>query len=235
MFIAHMTLPKADGIRVVSERIQKSIPYSTTVLPIYNDFEKMKASPITIDLKTKYPQFKKHILMISRLATEKNIPLALQIFKNVLKDVPDAGLIIAGSGPLKESLKKITAEFGIADSVMFEPWSEDVASFYKTADLFFQTSLYEGYGLTLVEAALLGCPIVTSQVGIVGSVLGSDSCMICEPLDQECFRESIVRMLTDESMCSQLINNAKQAIEKHLLSKEAYLEAYKKELEKMVL
>jgi glycosyltransferase involved in cell wall biosynthesis len=173
--------------------------------------------------------------MVSRLATEKNIPLALQVFKNVLKDVPRAGLVIIGSGPLKERLQKIAAQFGISEHVVFEPWHNNVASCYKTADLFFQTSLYEGYGLTLVEAALLGCPIVTSSVGIAGSILGSNSCMMCEPSDAECFRENCIRVLTDESLRKNLIENAKRAVENHILGKEAYLEAYKKELEKMVL
>ena len=62
-----------------------------------------------------------------------------------------------------------------------EGWRSDVVSYYKTADVFFQTSLYEGYGLSAVEANVAGCPVVSTDVG-VASELGA----VCPVGDKEC-------------------------------------------------
>ena len=79
-------IKNADTIRVVSKRIKDSlgsIVHSQSsvfsVLPIWVDIDKIKNTPITIDLHKKYPQFDFIILMASRLTKEKNISLAFKI------------------------------------------------------------------------------------------------------------------------------------------------------------
>ena len=59
-------------------------------------------------------------------------------------------------------------KLGLDKSVIFEPWVEKhvLYSYYKTADLFLLTSLYEGYGLTLAEANAAGSKIISTDVGI---------------------------------------------------------------------
>jgi putative flippase GtrA len=59
-----------------------------------------------------------------------------------------------------------------------EPWCDDPASYYKTADCFLITSDYEGYGMTIVEALAAGCPVVSTDVGIAkeaGASIGTDA------------------------------------------------------------
>ena len=58
------------------------------------------------------------------------------------------------------------------NNVIFEKWidRETLFSYYKTVDLFLVTSLYEGYGMTLVEAQAAGCPIISTDVGVAREV-----------------------------------------------------------------
>jgi len=110
VWIAKWLLPKADGIRVVSERIRSSLSSivrdmsRVVVLPIFVDVEKIKRSPVNTDLRKKYPQFDFILLMTSRLEPEKNIELAINAMKDVVKKNSKAGLIITGEGSLKERL-----------------------------------------------------------------------------------------------------------------------------------
>ena len=172
---------KADTIRVVSERIKKYLVETVGidsakigVRPIVVDTDYIKSMPIdsSADLHRKYPRFKKIILMASRLEKEKNIPLALEAFKEVLKKIPDAGIVIVGKGSQEASLKKIANRLGLNQSVVFEDWADKatLVSYYKTADLFLNVSLFEGYGMALVEAQVAGCKIVSTDVGIAGEV-----------------------------------------------------------------
>lgn len=175
VILARFLLPRADQIRVVSNRIKNSLIANRwrlkaipTVRPIAVEAEKIKSARVTVDLHQKYPQFQKIILMASRLTREKNIALAIEAMAEVVKKLPQAGLIIVGSGPLESELKLQARSSKLEANVVFEPWVDQATlwSYYKTADLFLLTSLYEGYGLTLAEAQAAGCPIVATDVGV---------------------------------------------------------------------
>ncbi len=173
--ILRYTLRKADHVRVVSYRIQE---YLSTwidasrieVRPIKVDVEKIKNAPITIDLHKNYPQFSKIVLMASRLEREKNIEMALHVWKKVTEKIPQAGLVIVGKGSEEALLKEKTRELGLENSVVFLGWQNDTASLYKTADCFLSTSWFEGYGMTFVEAQAAGLKIVSTDVGIAREV-----------------------------------------------------------------
>jgi len=182
--ISKYTLPRADRIRVVSKRIRDYVarftdPSKIEVRPIVVDENKIKNSSIIEenDLRKKYPQFEKIILMASRLEPEKNITLALEAFKIVLGKIPKAGLVIVGEGGEEKKLKDLACELGIykndnlvQNAVVFEKWQDDLVSYYKTCDCFLVTSLYEGYGMTLKEAQIAGTSIVSTDVGIAREV-----------------------------------------------------------------
>lgn len=174
--ISKYTLVRADHVRVVSERIKKYVekyvdPSKIEVRPVPVDVEKIKNTPITTDLHVKYPQFSKIVLMASRLEPEKNIAMAIRAFKIVLEKIPQAGLVIVGSGSEESELKNLAQKLGIENAVIFEGWQNNLASYYKTCDCFLVTSWYEGYGMTLVEAAAVGTKIVSTDVGIAKEVV----------------------------------------------------------------
>ncbi|MBU4347926.1 glycosyltransferase [Patescibacteria group bacterium] len=94
VMLAKFLISRADGVRVVSERIKKSILRKSdflrevglpkiSVLPIFVDIEKIKSAPIRIDLHRKYPQFDFIILMASRLTKEKNIVMAIEAMQGL--------------------------------------------------------------------------------------------------------------------------------------------------------
>jgi glycosyltransferase involved in cell wall biosynthesis len=177
-------LPKADSIRVVSNRIKDYLisklgieQSKITIRPIFVDTEWIKNTQIVADLHKKYSQFEKIILIASRLEKEKNIGLAIQAFAEVLKKAPKTGLIIVGQGSQEKYLRAcalhVCHNFSknghlAPSSIIFEPWAnkETLASYYKTANLFLNTSFYEGYGMALVEAQAAGCKIISTDVGI---------------------------------------------------------------------
>lgn len=173
-------LPKADRIRVVSNKIKDYLTgpldietAKITVKPIAVDVEKIKNAPIlaNADLHKKYPQFEKIILMASRLEKEKNVGLAIRAWVEVIKKVPKAGLIIVGSGS-SSTRSDLGQSSRLNPSIIFESWIDQptLFSYYKTADLFLNTSLFEGYGMTLVEAHAAGCKIVSTDVGVAKEV-----------------------------------------------------------------
>ncbi len=236
--VAQYTLKYADSIRVVSERIKRSViekiqisEKKISVLPIFVNRELFNTSQL--QHITLYPQFSSTILMASRLTKEKNIIFALDVFKEVREKYPKTGLIIIGEGPEVSNLKAHAKKLKIQDSVIFEPWQNNLASYYASADIFLLTSLYEGYGMTLVEAGLSGAAIVTSDVGIAGDALkDSENAFICTVNNKDAFVQKISQLLSN----TELKNKFKVQIQKDinnfiLQDKKEYLKLYKQSLE----
>ena len=173
--LAQFLLARADKIRVVSQRIKDSLSsefkipsFKINILPVFIDVDKIQTTLIQTDLHKKYPRFRKIILMASRLSQEKNIDLAIKAMPGILARDSHIGLIIVGEGPELKHLKALALKCGLGQYVVFESWTKDLPSYYKTADLFLNTSLYEGYGRTLVEALVAGCSVASTNVGLVG-------------------------------------------------------------------
>ena len=186
--LAKRYIPQADRVRVVSERVKyfvekllsarpgkgkKDVTHPLIeVRPIPVDNLWITNTPVLVDLHRKYRQFDKIVFMASRLEKEKNIQSAIKAWPEVLKVFPKAGLLVVGRGSLLSGLESLVSNLGLSPSVVFEDWADrpTLVSYYKTADLFLNASLFEGYGMTLVEAKAAGCPIVSTDVGVAKEI-----------------------------------------------------------------
>lgn len=223
VLIAKFLIPRAACIRVVSERIKKSLLRVTrcglrvAVLPIFVDVKKIQEADIRADLpagkaglRKKYPQFNFIILMASRLTKEKNIGLAIEAMAEIIKKHPKTGLVIAGDGPEKENYPLLVTRYGLQNNVIIEPWTNDVISYYKTADLFLLTSNYEGYGMAVVEAMAAGCPVIMTDVGLANEVLVDKKDGLVIPVNnKEKLCEAILNLIENRGLRTALIKNSK--------------------------
>ena len=243
VLVGKFLIKKANCIRVVSERIKNSLlksktfssrlQPSVTVLPIFVDIEKIKNTPISFDVRKKYPQFSFIIMMASRLEKEKNINLAIEMMKELTYQYPKIGMVIIGEGREKKKLENLAAKYNLQKNIIFEGWQNDLISYYKTANVFLLTSLYEGYGLTIIEALACGCPVVSSDVGIASEVISEgESGFVCPVNDKNCFIKRIQEIMEIQSLKERLGINSKMLIsEKITVDKEKYLLKYKQAME----
>ena len=172
LFISKFTLPHAQVIRVVSRKIadslvKKGIDQDKIIIkPIEVNTDYIRDTQPSFNLKQRFPHYKKIILLVSRLESEKNVSMALQSMKILNSKIPDIGLVILGSGSEMPRLKKQAYRLKIEASVAFMGWQTDLIPYYKGCDVFLNISWFEGYGMTLVEAKSAGCKIVSTDVGI---------------------------------------------------------------------
>lgn len=231
--LAKFLIPRADAIRVVSERIKKSIAHNArrggpiTVLPIF--IEKVRfAKPSAHNLKKKYQQFDFHILIVARLSREKNIGSAILAMQSVARSYPKAGLIIAGDGPEGVKLKKLVANLVLGKNVVFEGWKDDLSGYYKTADVLILPSHYEGYGMVAVEALSAGCPVIMTDVGCAGDIVKDRENGLIVPVgDTPALAYAMERLVSGKLKLAP-----KTPI---LPTKEEYLAAYRKSWEDALL
>lgn len=246
--IAKKVLKKADSIRVVSENLKHNIEnllkiasprrsigegqgnWKLKILPIYVDKNKIENGQITFDVHARYP-WHFIILCVARLETEKNLSLALRILTDVRKVYPDIGLLVVGSGSQEKALKSQAKSLGLEGAVEFAGWQEDLSSFYKTSNLFLQTSLFEGYGLALVEAGLSGLPVVSTPVGIAVELEHGKDAYIYPASSPELFAQGIIDLIENNQKRENLKINLKHTLDAKLISKEDYLTRLKENWE----
>ncbi len=143
--------------------------------------------------------------MACRLVEQKGVSDALQAFAGTRAEFPQARLIIAGDGPLRAQLESEAAQAGLTGSVRFLGWRDDVPQLLAACDLFFMPSLWEGFGLVLLEAMAQGLPVVASQVSAIPEVVAAEETgLLAPPRDVPAFREALLTLLRDPALAHDM-------------------------------
>ena len=128
---------------------------------------------------------------ISRLEKQKDLGTLLLAFKIFHSRVNNSKLLLVGAGSLRKELELQALELEISDSVIWVGKTAEVQEFLHLLDVFVLTSLYEGFGLVLLEAMVAGLPIVASNISAIPEVLGTDHPGLCEVRDPKDFADKI--------------------------------------------
>lgn len=115
----------------------------------------------------------KVLLNLGRLGTEKNLGELMALFALALKNDPNMVFLIVGDGPAREDLERQAQELNIREHVIFTGMVEpsDVQNYYQLADVFISASTSETQGLTYIEAAANGLPLLCRQDDCLADVL----------------------------------------------------------------
>lgn len=113
-----------------------------------------------------------HIGTIARLVPQKDYPTLLRAFALIIENIPQATLSIVGSGPLEKDLKKLADELGVSHKIEWLGRRSDIDDYLQGIDLFLLTSVYEGFGLVLLEAMANRVPIIAAKNSAIPEVIG---------------------------------------------------------------
>lgn len=142
-----------------------------------------------------------YILYLGAADSHKNLPCLVNVFKRLSKIIPHF-LVFAGRITKRyRSVIKLTGELKLQDRVIFAGAIEenDLSSIYKGADLLVLPSLYEGFGLVLLETMASGTPVVASNVSSIPEVVG-DAAKLFDPHDEEDIYDTIYTVVSDNSL-----------------------------------
>jgi glycosyltransferase involved in cell wall biosynthesis len=140
------------------------------------------------------------ILFVGTLQPRKNVITLLKAFKSlVAQGDQDSRLVLVGrKGWIYEDLFDYIGENGLENRVIHRENvnTRDLAGYYNTAEVFAFPSLFEGFGLPIVEAMACGCPVISSDTSSMPEVYG-DAALSFSPLDAEKLADHLRTMLTD--------------------------------------
>lgn len=153
----------------------------------YVPSEDEKAKGLT-DIQKKYPNLTKpYILYIGQIQPRKNLIRLIEAFEVVNKDQPDLQLVIGGAhGWLQQPIIDRVESSQVKDKIHMVGRVPDelLAPLYWHADAFVLPSLYEGFGMPVLEAMASGCPVVTSNTSSLPEV-AEDAAVLVDPLDTD--------------------------------------------------
>ena len=139
--------------------------------------------------------------MVCRLVEQKGIPYALEALRRVRADFPGAYLVIAGDGEKAAELRRLASALGVADRVHWLGWRSDAAEWMAAFDVLLVPSLWEGFGLVLLEAMARRVPIIASRVSAIPEVVvHGETGILIEARNVDALADAIRRLLSDRAL-----------------------------------
>jgi glycosyltransferase involved in cell wall biosynthesis len=146
------------------------------------------------------------VLTVGTLQPRKNHGVLVEAFAT-LAAASDAVLVIAGEeGWAYGEVKRQAADLGLEGQVRFVGFvpDDDLPALYRLADVFVYPSLYEGFGLPVLEAMASGLPVVTSNRSSMPEITGPDAGLLIDPTDADEIAHAILSLLGDSQLAPAL-------------------------------
>ena len=205
----------ADRTIAISTNTAKDISHWLNIDPrqveiILNGVEPVfrRLSPeIVQDWRSQYAKSPKEICLLNVGSTHqnKNISTVLKVVKAIAdKEIP-VRLWKVGDDFIAEQ-KQFIKDNALEPCISFvgKPDLEGLIRFYNAADMLLAPSLYEGFGLTILETMACGTPVITSNVSSLPEVAG-DAAVLIEPTDVNAITEAVLRIDRDSAFREDLI------------------------------
>lgn len=161
-FVHHDSGIVAPSDRVLEKLANYGVKAPIRVIPTGIDLSAYEQKP-TRDVRRELGLENVPVLLsLSRVAYEKRINRVIDAMPRILKQVPNAVLLVVGDGPARESLEEQVETLDIEDNVRFlgQVNHEDVPLYYRAADIFLSASDSEAQGLTYLEAMAAGTKVL---------------------------------------------------------------------------
>ena len=172
------------------------------------------------DLKDKYGIASSYILFVGTLQPRKNIVKLIEAFSKLEEKIE---LVIVGKkGWQFDEILDAPKKYGVEGRVKFldSVTDEELPNFYKNAVCFCLPSLYEGFGLPILEAMQYGCPVATSNISSLPEV-GGDAAVYFDPEDSEDIAKSLKSLIQDPKLRDKLIKRGHEQVKKFSWEKAA--------------
>lgn len=148
---------------------------------------------------------RRFILSVGTLEPRKNLPALLRAFASLTREIPHDLILIGAEGWLTDEIYRSLQTPELAGRVRLTGFveDEDLPCWYSAADCFAFPSLYEGFGLPVLEAMACGVPVVTSNVSSLPEVAG-EAALLVDPSDEAQIAAGIRQVVTEPRIADSL-------------------------------
>ena len=171
-------------VSVVREGIDVDRIERASVLDLHREFDLPAGCPIVGN--------------VAALVPHKGQRHLVDAAAQVVREVPDARVLIVGAGELEGALARQVRRLGLDGKVILTGFRSDVPSVLKGLDLFVMSSVTEGLGTSVLDAMAAGLPVVGTRAGgIPESIVHGETGLLAPPADARALARAIVALLRD--------------------------------------
>lgn len=226
--IVPKTIENADFVLTVSETVKKEIikEYGiepSRVIVTYNAADavfKIKKNMVDIDnVKEKYKiPYSKYIFFIGNFEPRKNMIKLIKAYEALPNSIKsEYGLVLAGGKGWnsEKTLKELELSIKSGNKIRHIGYveSSDAPALYQGASVFVFPSIYEGFGIPILEAMESDVPVVTSDIEVLRETAGK-AALFFDPSDPRSIAKSIESILRDEKLAKSLIEKGRENLKR---------------------
>lgn len=224
--VHYLISSRQDLIIAISDHIarftvSRGVRHPERVRRVYHGLE----PPVTLALEREGQRIRQELGLaaedfvvgnVGRLALQKGQRHLIAAMPALLERVPRAHAVIAGYGDLEDYLRGLASEVGVAERVRVLGPRKDVPALMHAIDVFAMPSIWEGFGLVLLEAMAAGRPIVASRVATIPEVvLDGETGLLVPPGDPLALAEAVARLANDPELASQFGEAGRERLRRH--------------------
>ncbi len=171
-----------------------------------------------LKIKTKYKIKNKYLFYVGGYDFRKNIGAVIESLLKIPKEIlKNYQLVLAGNMYDKEKklFTRMAQKLNVSNNLLFTGFvsNNDLPILYSGADIFLFPSLYEGFGLPLIEAMACGCPVIASNNSSIPEVVG-DAALMVNPKNNVEIANAISKILRNDQLKNNLINKGYERVKR---------------------
>jgi glycosyltransferase involved in cell wall biosynthesis len=206
-------LRRATAVVTISENSRRDVvsryPFvagkcHVIYLGVHDRFQPVRDEMRRQQVRARYSLPERFFLYVGAIEPRKNLPLLLRDFRRV--GLPGVRLVLAGrAGWKRQATTRLAAELGLEEQLVFTGYvaDEELPVLYSLAEAFVYPSLYEGFGLPVLEAMACGAPVICSATSSLPEVAG-DAAILVNPQDEHDVATALQRLAGDQALRGEL-------------------------------
>ena len=216
---------EAKRVIVTSEAMRREVldqfhlpQEKVNVIPNAIDLEKFNLEVDTDRVRSKYAlPYEKVVLFVGRLTPQKGAEYLIRAAPMILERHPEAKIVIAGDGWLREDLETLAKRVDKTGKILFTGFLSDreLIEIMLCADVLVVPSVYEPFGIVALEGMAAGVPVVASEIdGLAEIVKNEKTGVTVYPRNSDSIAWGVNRVLSDPGYAKWLSKNAKEYVQK---------------------
>ena len=151
---------------------------------------------------------------VGRLNIQKGITYILQAFEKVLKRIPETHLLMVGEGDLKEKIETTAKDKGFSNNIHIVGFRDDIPNVMRTIDLLILPSVWEGFGIVLIEAMASQKPCITTDISSMPEiVVNGKTGVVVPPKNAGQLSEAIIDLIGNPSKANKMGIQGRKVVE----------------------
>jgi glycosyltransferase involved in cell wall biosynthesis len=192
------------------------------IVVIYNGVDPTPFATARPALRREYrlPPRATVIGFVGQLDERKGIHYLLPAFRQVHRRHPEAVLLMVGEGPLRQWIVNTVRDYGLEDAVILAGFRDDIPAVMRSLDMLVLPSLWEGFGIVLIEAMAAGKPVVSTAVSSMPEiVVDGTTGLLVPPADAEALAHALCVLLEDRELAQKLGRAGRTRVEQYFADK----------------